>query len=55
MATVLIGIITADGTLRYASAGHMPPVVVDARGRARLIDEPGEPALGVTSFPHYRD
>ena len=28
MATVLIGIITPDGTLRYASAGHMPPVLL---------------------------
>ena len=37
----------ATGTLLVCSAGHLPPVVVDPRGGARLLDvEPGRP-LGV--------
>jgi len=55
MATLLIGLLAADGTMTYANAGHMPPLVVDPRGRARLFEEPGEPALGAVSSPRYRD
>ncbi len=33
--------------LRWSSAGHLPPVVVAADGRVRLLDEPGDLMLGV--------
>ena len=55
MATMLFGIIAPDGTMRYANAGHVPPVVVDPRGRAHVIEEPGDPALGATTLPRYHD
>jgi putative methionine-R-sulfoxide reductase with GAF domain len=55
MATMLVGILTANGTLRYANAGHMPPLVVDPKGRACLIDEPAEPPLGGVGLSRYRD
>jgi serine phosphatase RsbU (regulator of sigma subunit) len=48
MATVLIGRLTTgdDGAsrLRWASAGHLPPVVVDPGGATRLL-EPPRPGL----------
>lgn len=35
------------GTLTYASAGHMPLLIVDARGRARRLDHESGLPLGV--------
>lgn len=55
MATMLVGVLTPDGTVRYASAGHMPPLVVDRQNRARLIEEVAEPPLGGSSSGRYRD
>ncbi|HSL56214.1 MAG TPA: SpoIIE family protein phosphatase [Acidimicrobiales bacterium] len=45
-ATVIYGVLDATtGELCWASAGHPPPVVVDA-GRAELVASPGGPVLG---------
>ncbi len=55
MATMLIGILDPDGTLRYANAGHLPPVLVGAGGKARLIEELAEPPLGGVDFINYRE
>jgi serine phosphatase RsbU (regulator of sigma subunit) len=37
----------ATGTLRYSSAGHVPGIVVDGDGAARLLDEAGSLPLAV--------
>jgi PAS domain S-box-containing protein len=37
----------AEGTLTYASAGHLPLLVVDRRGRARRLDQEAGLPLGV--------
>ena len=37
--------------LRYASAGHLPPLVVDAEGRAAYLDGEVEPPVGAVSYP----
>jgi anti-sigma regulatory factor (Ser/Thr protein kinase)/putative methionine-R-sulfoxide reductase with GAF domain len=52
MATAAYGVLDPEtGRLALASAGHLPPVVVSARG-ARLLDiEPSTP-LGAMSFGH---
>ena len=34
-------------TLRWTSAGHLPPALVSADGHVRLLDEPGDLMLGV--------
>jgi len=41
------------GTLRYASAGHPPPVVVPASGEARLLEVRSAPPLGTIPYPTY--
>jgi hypothetical protein len=39
MATVLLALVTpSNGAVRYASAGHLPPLVLRADGRAELLD-----------------
>ncbi len=50
-ATVLCGLYTiADHTLRWARAGHPPPVLVDGGG-ARVLELPGHTPIGIISDP----
>ena len=55
MATMLVGTLSVTGHLRYASAGHLPPIVVDPSGRARIVDEVAEPPLGGIQYFRYRE
>ena len=45
----------ATGTLRWASAGHLNPLVVEASGTARLLRGDPGPPLGASSTARYRD
>ncbi|HEU5004249.1 MAG TPA: SpoIIE family protein phosphatase [Actinomycetota bacterium] len=53
MATLVVGVLTPDGIFRFASAGHPPPVVVDAQGQARLAEHTPEPLLGALPYQRY--
>ncbi len=54
MTTVVLAILEpATGLLRYTNAGHPPPVVVDAGGRARLLAGAPSPPMGVVASPRY--
>ncbi|NIZ91918.1 SpoIIE family protein phosphatase [Kineococcus rubinsiae] len=46
LVTLFYGLLSADGHLRAASAGHLPPLVADAAGSRYLDVPPGVP-LGV--------
>jgi anti-anti-sigma factor len=47
-ATVCVGILDpADGSLRYACAGHLPPLVVGLDGHVRFLPAPGGGPIGV--------
>jgi anti-sigma regulatory factor (Ser/Thr protein kinase) len=54
MATMFVGCIGGDGVLRYANAGHLPPLVIDAHGHAHIVEESAEPPLGSVDFWSYR-
>jgi anti-sigma regulatory factor (Ser/Thr protein kinase)/putative methionine-R-sulfoxide reductase with GAF domain len=43
------------GDVRYASAGHPPPVMVVASGQARLLETSPAPPLGTLPFGTYRE
>ncbi len=46
--TAFCGILsTTDGALRYVNAGHVPPLLVEADGASRFLEDPGSPALGI--------
>jgi PAS domain S-box-containing protein len=46
-ATCLLALVDArHGVCTYASAGHLPPAVVDRRNRLQLLDVPTGPPLG---------
>jgi serine phosphatase RsbU (regulator of sigma subunit)/anti-sigma regulatory factor (Ser/Thr protein kinase) len=48
MATLLFMVFEPDlGTVRFSSAGHLPPLVVDPDGVARYLDDGRTPPLGV--------
>jgi GAF domain-containing protein/anti-sigma regulatory factor (Ser/Thr protein kinase) len=57
MATAAFGIVDIDaGVVHFASAGHLPPVVIASDGRARLVDVSIAPPLGAfayTSCPEH--
>jgi anti-sigma regulatory factor (Ser/Thr protein kinase)/putative methionine-R-sulfoxide reductase with GAF domain len=49
MATVLYGTIDpVELTFRFAAAGHVPPVLREPNGFARIVTPPGDPPLGAT-------
>src|SRR5215212_7300774 len=57
MATAAYGIFDPDtGSFRYSLAGHPPPLVVSAEGKARLLaSEPPAPPLGSVPYAGYND
>jgi serine phosphatase RsbU (regulator of sigma subunit)/CheY-like chemotaxis protein/anti-sigma regulatory factor (Ser/Thr protein kinase) len=56
VATLLYMIVEAEGTsLRFASAGHPPPLVVDEDGDTHYIAPQVGPPLGATETGEYRD
>lgn len=55
LATLIVGVLTAGGEFRFASAGHPPPVVVDARGQAALSEHVPDPLLGALPSQRYRE
>lgn len=55
MATMVIGVLAPDGTLRFASAGHPPLVVVDPQSRAVLLEHPADPPLGAVDGFRYEE
>jgi sigma-B regulation protein RsbU (phosphoserine phosphatase) len=44
----------ATGQVRFANAGHNPPIVVRASGQAEML-EGGGPVLGIVPFASYRE
>ncbi len=57
-ATVVCAVLEHDGTaatVRWSSAGHPPPVVVHADGRAEPLSGVNDPVLGVTVGTARRD
>jgi PAS domain S-box-containing protein len=48
MATLLYLVVDAElGSVRFASAGHVPPLVIGPNGRARFLEGAPDPPLGV--------
>ncbi|RXN84736.1 regulator [Achromobacter aloeverae] len=53
--TLLLGVLDLkDGSLSWANAGHPPPAIIDAQGRARLLTGRSGPACGVIENTVYR-
>ena len=51
MATAAFAIVDPDtNTVQFASAGHLPPVLIAADGRARLLEVPIAPPLGAFAY-----
>jgi len=55
LATLIVGVLTPGGTFHFASAGHLPPVVIDAQGQAALVEHRPEPLLGALHAQHYSE
>jgi anti-sigma regulatory factor (Ser/Thr protein kinase)/putative methionine-R-sulfoxide reductase with GAF domain len=56
MATAAYAVLDpGTGALRFASAGHPPPVVVPAEGEARMLDTRPAPPLGTLPFGSYHE
>ena len=45
---------TGTGELRFANAGHNPPILVRASGQVQML-EGGGPVLGIVPFASYRE
>lgn len=52
--SLLYGIIDPRGVLTYASAGHMPPLLINDGDPPVFLEEPGEPILGADPLVRYR-
>jgi GAF domain-containing protein/anti-sigma regulatory factor (Ser/Thr protein kinase) len=56
MATAAYALFSLEsGTLRIASAGHPPPVIVSATGEARLLEIVAAPPLGTLPYPSHQE
>jgi PAS domain S-box-containing protein len=52
MTTVIYGVYDPETSeLRFASAGHLPPLVIDPGGRAAYLEADIEPPLGSVVYP----
>jgi PAS domain S-box-containing protein len=56
MATVLYLVMEEDhGTVTFATAGHVPPLVISPEGEARYLETAPNPPLGVFESPQHRE
>jgi PAS domain S-box-containing protein len=56
MATLLYLVMEPDhGTVRFASAGHVPPLVISPEGEATYLESAPNPPLGVFDTPEHRE
>lgn len=56
VATVLYMVVDADGArARFASAGHLPPLLMEADGSTRFLEHASAPPLGATEHAAFRD
>jgi PAS domain S-box-containing protein len=56
MATLLYLVMEADHeTVRFASAGHVPPLVIGPDGEARYLESAPNPPLGVFESPKHTE
>lgn len=54
VATVLYMVIDVDGRrLSFASAGHLPPLLLDAEGTPRFLESSPRPPLGIASHTSF--
>jgi PAS domain S-box-containing protein len=56
MATLLYLVMEPDhATVRFASAGHVPPLVISPEGEADYLESAPNPPLGVFESPHHAE
>ena len=56
MATLLYLVLDADhGSVRYASAGHVPPLVINPEGEADYLESAPNPPLGVFETDSHKE
>jgi anti-sigma regulatory factor (Ser/Thr protein kinase) len=56
MATLLYLVVEEDrSTVTFASAGHVPPLVISAEGEAEYLETAPNPPLGVFESPNHRE
>jgi PAS domain S-box-containing protein len=55
LTTVVLAVFDpATGHLRYTNAGHPPPLLVEADGASRYLEDVPAPPMGVTESPPYK-